>query len=177
MHFLLYVCLPRAEAPTSLLARKKACRYLDDEGFSLQLRLGGCCDCFCVGGRWSGQLTLLRLQHDHPRQLALFWRRQARLKKSKWEEKPAELFREMFPDRRDASPFNRKIKFYGESDDAKVLDEPLFRRLKAGFSEKVKYDSGEGKPNVIFTNGSDSEWPKTVEEAAKFWVVVVDYHD
>jgi hypothetical protein len=58
------------------------------------------------------------------------------------------------------------------------LDEPLFQRLKPGFSESVDYSFGINKPNVIFTDDPDDnfEWPKTSGEAAKFWVVAIDYH-
>lgn len=58
------------------------------------------------------------------------------------------------------------------------LDDPLFQQLKAGFSESVSYAYDITEPNVIFTDDPDDdfEWPKTSEEAAKFWVVVIDYH-
>ena len=37
------------------------------------------------------------------------------------------------------------------------------------------YDITE--PNVIFFGGlGRDEWPRTDEQAAEFWVVVVDYH-
>ena len=33
------------------------------------------------------------------------------------------------------------------------------------------------EPNVICTEDTDDfEWPKSGEEAAKLWVVVIDYH-
>ena len=38
MHGVLYVCLPRSEARSSLQARKKVCEYLTQEGFDTQLR-------------------------------------------------------------------------------------------------------------------------------------------
>ena len=52
MHGVLYVCLPRSEARSSLQARKKVCEYLTQEGFDTQLRWSGCGDYFGVGGRW-----------------------------------------------------------------------------------------------------------------------------
>ena len=51
--------------------------------------------------------------------------------------------------------------------------------MKDGFNDEVDTEY----PNVIFTgnyypeeSSSDFHWPTTVEEAAKFWVVVIDYH-
>jgi hypothetical protein len=55
--------------------------------------------------------------------------------------------------------------------------EPLFRQLKAGFNKYVDRSSEINEPNVIFNEDADDfEWPKTAEEAAKWWVVVIDYH-
>ena len=58
------------------------------------------------------------------------------------------------------------------------MNEPLFRQLKAGFSEEVRYEFEITKPNVIFTDDPDDdfEWPTTSSAAAEFWVVIVDYH-
>ena len=51
MHGVLYVCLPRSEARSSLQARKKVCEYLTQEGFDRQLRFAGHGDYFSVGRR------------------------------------------------------------------------------------------------------------------------------
>jgi hypothetical protein len=41
----------------------------------------------------------------------------------------------------------------------------------------VDYSYEINEPNVIYTeNTHDFEWPKTSDEAAKLWVVVIDYH-
>lgn len=61
-------------------------------------------------------------------------------------------------------------------DDAQITDEPLFQQLKAGFSSSVDYSYEIEEPNVIRTEDTDDfEWPKNGEEAAKLWVVVIDY--
>ena len=88
------------------------------------------------------------------------------------------LFREAFPEFRGKVPFHRgDIGFYGKPDDAQIMDEALFQQLKAGFSTGVDYSFEFKEPNVIFTDDTnDSEWPKTAEDAANFWVVVIDYH-
>jgi len=75
MHAVLYVCLPRSEARSSLQARKKVCEYLNGEGFSRLTRFGGHCDYFSVGGRWSGRLSLLRLRHEQTKMFDRFWKR------------------------------------------------------------------------------------------------------
>ncbi len=49
--------------------------------------------------------------------------------------------------------------------------------LKAGFSNVVDYSYEINEPNVICTEDTDDfEWPRTADEAAKLWVVVIDYH-
>lgn len=176
MHFVLYVCLPRSEARTSLQARKRVCQYLHREGFDLELRFAGRCDYFSVGGRSSGRLTLLRLRHSQPRKFASFWKQYEA--DSMTEARAKRLFNQAFPDFQGTLPVCREdIDFHGESDDAQVMDEVLFQQLQKGFSEEVNYSYEIGKPNVIFTEGTDyDEFPETAAEAAEFWVVVVDYH-
>jgi hypothetical protein len=85
----------------------------------------------------------------------------------------------MFPKYRGPSLIGREHSFHGHVDDAQIMDAVLFRKLKPGFSEEVKYTLLWMRPNVIFTNDPDDdfEWPTTIKEAAKFWVVVIDYHE
>src|SRR5262245_56028242 len=103
MHALLYVCLPRSEARSSLQARKKVCEYLTAEGFDTQLRFSGRCDYFKVGGRWSGDLSLLRLRYEQPKQWEKFCKRTRRIT----DEEAKPLFRAMFPTFRGEAPFGR----------------------------------------------------------------------
>jgi hypothetical protein len=175
MHCVLYVCLLRSEARTSLQARKRVCEYLAQEGFDTQLRWSGCCDYFGVGGRYSGRLSVLRLNHEQPKQLARFWKR---CEKTSTAEEARLLFREMFPEFRGRPPVGREgFGQYGEPDDAQIMDEALFQRLKKGFGETVDYSYEINEPNVICTEETDDfEWPKNGDEAAKLWVVVIDYH-
>ncbi len=178
MHSVLYVCLPRSEARSSLQARMRVSDYLTEEGFDTHLRFSGCCDYFKVGGRWSGWLTLLRLDHEQPKKMAQFWKRYEAIDTA---EEARKLFREMFPKFRGKPPIGREsIGVYGEQDDAQIMDEPLFQQLKEGFNEEVTRDK---QPNVIFTTDcyvqdpdGDFPWPKTGKEASRFWVVVIDYH-
>ena len=176
MHGVLYVCLPRSQARSSLLARKKVCEYLTEEGFDNQRRFSGHCDYFSVGGRYSGRLSLLRLRHEHPKQFDRFWKRY--WMKDISEEEAERLFRQTLPEYKGKLPINRgSVGFDGAPDDAQIMDEALSQQLKAGFSTSVDYSYEIAEPNVICTEDSDEfEWPTTGEEATKLWVVVIDYH-
>src|SRR5947209_10138776 len=130
MHSLLYVCLPRSQARSSLQARKKVSEYLITEGFDTSLRFSGRCDFFKVGGRWSGRLTLMRLGHQYPRTAKKFW---ASYETTETFEDAVKLFRAAFPKFRGTPPFFRqRVPTLGYPDDAQVMDEPLFRHLKKG---------------------------------------------
>src|SRR4051794_9477175 len=119
MHGILYVCLPRSEARSSLQARKKVCGFLTEEGFATQLRFSGHCDYFSVGGRWSGRLSLLRLRHEQPKPFARFWKRYTAGATGEAGEK---LFRATFPGFRGRPPVDRKPPgFHGSTDDAQVM--------------------------------------------------------
>jgi hypothetical protein len=178
MHGVLYVCLPRSKARSSLQARKKVCEYLTQENYDdTDPPFSGGCDYddYSVGGRWSGRLSLLRLQYEQPRQFSRFWKycisgSTAAGRKS--------LFQKLFPTYRGRLPFNRmRVGEYGASDDAQIMDEPLFRQLQPGFGEEMDGSYEINEPNVIFAeDGDEFEWPKTAEEGAKFWVVLIDYH-
>ena len=176
MHFLLYVCLPAVEAKTSLQARRRACRYLKQEHFVSSGRFCGHCDYFSVGGRYSGMLTLLRLKHHYPREFQQF------LKEYRVVQKPSaavKLFKKRFPNFEGIRPVDRsEVDFYGYQDDAQIMDEVLFAELKDGFDEYVKSAVAFEKPNVIFTDLDETEWPEEAESAVgQHWVVTVDYHD
>jgi len=179
MHAVLYVCLPRSQARSSLQARKKVCEYLTEEGFDTQRRFSGHCYYFSVGGRCSGRLCLLRLRSEQPKVFDRFWKQYGGTSSKDEVARVCQLFRETFPAYRGKLPIYREhVEFHGQSDDAQTMDEPLFQQLKAGFSEGVDYSYEITKPNVIFTDDPDDdfEWPTNGKEAAKFWVVVISYH-
>jgi hypothetical protein len=175
MHGVLYVCLPRSQARTSLQARKKVCKYLVREGFDLGLRFAGICDYFSVGGRWAGRLIFHRLRQQQPKQFDTFWKRYGRVKTDKQAE---QLFRKSFPKYPGKSPFSLEADSdYGAPEDAQIMDESVYEQLKDGFGDSVSYTWELEEPNVIITDDSDDcEWPTTKEEAEKLWVVVIDYH-
>src|SRR5262249_44600588 len=88
------------------------------------------------------------------------------------------LFQKLFPKYEGRLPFDREeFQEYGDPDDAQIIDKPLFQQLKRGFSQEVSYSWEIDEPNVIFTEDTDAfKWPKNSQEAANFWVVVIDYH-
>jgi hypothetical protein len=176
MHFLLYVCLPVEEAKTSLQARRRACRYLEQEHFVTAGRFCGHCDYFSVGGRYSGMLTLLRLNGLHPREFRLFLRR---YRETKTLLAGSRLFKKSFPSFCERIPVARPdVGFDGYQDDAQLLDKILFAQLKSGFNEYVTNAVAFERPNVIFTSLDESQWPTTVEDAVgRHWVVAIAYHD
>lgn len=176
MHTVLYVCLPRVEARTSYEARRKVSHYLTAEAFDTPLRFSGRCDYFSVGGRYSGRLTLLRLRDEQPDVFRKMWKSVCSF--DAIEEQSAALFRKAFPAYSGMLPINRGCdKRYGEPDDAQIMDKALFRQLKRGFSTSPDYSWEIDEPNVICTEDDDDfNWPRTIKEAAEFWVVVIDYH-
>lgn len=176
MHFLLYVCLPTDKAKTSLQARKRVCDYLCKENFVHNGRFCGLCDYFLVGGRYSGMLNILRLKHHHPRQYKKYLYNTKFIFDTK---EVYKVFKNCFPDYDGMNPFCRNnFRFLGYPDDAQIIDEVLFAELKHGFNEEVSFGIPFQKPNVIFTDLDEDEWPTDPKsEAGRHWVVVIDYHE
>jgi len=122
-------------------------------------------------------LPLLRLRSEQKKLFDRFWKKYTASSSSDKVDELCRLFRETFPAYRGRLPIYREdTGDYGYPDDAQIMDEPLFQQLKAGFSEIPDYSCGITEPNVIFTDILEDEWPKTAKEAAKYWVVVIDYH-
>ena len=176
MHFLLYVCVPTGEAKTSLQARRRAIRYLNDEHFVHSGRFCGMCDYFSVGGRYSGMLNMLRLKQQHPR---LFKQFRTRYLRAQTAQERSGLFKRCFPKYEEWNPTHRpQADFYGCPDDAQIMDEALFAELKGGFNEYVSFAVSYEKPNVIFTDLGEDEWlTNGATGVGRHWVVVIDYHD
>jgi hypothetical protein len=176
MHFLLYVCLPTDEAVNSFRARQRVSKYLNKERFVRDARFSGYCDYFSIGGHYSGTLNLLRLKNREPKKFKRFM---VEFRKISEKKEAYQLFRHSFPKYDWMIPLFRDIeKYYGYPDDAQVMDKTLFKELKRGFSEYVSYRVDSDKPNVIFTNLSEDEWPATAASAVgQHWVVVIDYHE
>lgn len=174
MHFCLYLCIPVSDAKTSLQARRKAAKYLEREGFASEKRFAGVCDYYCIGGRWSGRLELLRLRSQDVRKFNRLWKQ---LDAADDEKRARKLFKQFYPDYRGNCPVCRNDNdFFGAADDAQIIDETLLSQLEKGFGEEVRYTWEPHRPNVLFTDLGEGEWDD-IDILGKYWVVVVDYHD
>jgi hypothetical protein len=134
------------------------------------------CDYYSIGGRYSGMLNMLRLKHHHPRAFKQFLSRYDNVSD---EEEAHKLFKHYFPLYDGTNLIYRPDdRFYGYPDDAQIMDEVLFAELKKGFNEYVTHAVAFEKPNVIFTDLCEDEWPADAKKAVgRHWVVVIDYHD
>jgi hypothetical protein len=176
MHFLLYVCLPTEEAKTSLQARRKVAGYLSEQHFCGERRFCGVGDYFSVGGRHSGMLELLRLRQQQPVVFDRFLKRY--YGKMLTKAAAISLFKKTFsPAKGNLPPICRDDDFLGQEDDAQIMDRVLFRALKAGFGEYVKYRFAFEKPCVIFTALDEDDWCDASNVIGKQWVVPIDFHD
>lgn len=142
---------------------------------------------FAIGGRWSGELTLARLEQG---KVKVFWQR-FRDQKLGWisgisgskseklqRAKALELFRQSFPDFEGELPVWRGAyrRDLGYEDDAQVLDEALLHFLESlkWYPEEVGLDAlYEGECWVDL----DDPWEElTSKDVGKKWVVVVDFY-
>lgn len=139
-------------------------------------RFCGICDYYSVGGRYSGMLNLLRLKQRHPRVFKRFLTRYRNISEAR---EASELFKRCFPQYKGKNPLCRPtLRIYGYPDDAQIMDEVLFAALKDGFDEYVTNSIPFEKPNVIFTDLGEDEWPvDPASGVGRHWVVVIDYHD
>lgn len=121
-------------------------------------------------------LTLLRLKGLHPREFRLFLKQ---YQETKTPLAATKLFKKCFPNFGARIPVSRSdVGFDGYQDDAQLMNEILFAQLRAGFDEYVTNAIAFEKPNVIFTNLDEAQWPRTVEDAVgRHWVVAIAYHD
>jgi len=180
MHGTLYIGISCQHAKSSLAARKLACEYLDEEGFTPIRDFGGKADYYQVGGRCSGFLSLLKLKDSEPKQFARFWRQFIKAGDS---DQAKTVFQKWYPDYPGRIPVRRddegKVPHLGYPDDALVIDKSLFDQLREGFSTEFRYSWGlEEKLCALYRDwDEDYQWPENPEDViGKIWVVVLDYH-
>ncbi|MEI6842703.1 MAG: hypothetical protein WCK53_15655 [Methanomicrobiales archaeon] len=121
-------------------------------------------------------LNMLRLKHHHPRKYKQY------LTKTHLEldaKTAYKVFKHSFPEYDGMNPVYRpNVRFHGYPDDAQIMDEVLFAELKDGFDECVTNAIPFEKPNVIFTDLGEDEWPvDPASGVGQHWAVVIDYHD
>lgn len=179
MHGTLFIGISRRYAKTGLAARKLACEYLDEEGFTPIREFGGVADYFSVGGRWSGALSLLKLKDSDPKHFARFWRQFHKLDDSAHAKA---LFRKFYPKYLGRIPACRdaaKIPDLGFADDTMVIDKALFNQLRQGLASEFYYSWGLiEKPCALYRDwDEDRRWPEVPDEIiGKIWIVLIDYH-
>jgi hypothetical protein len=172
MHGTLLFGLPREVAKSGIAARRKACEYLNEEGFAPQTRFGGFADVFGVGWRSSGLLQLLRLRREQPKAFEEFW---TEFRKDEVED-GVFLFKRSFPQYRGRVPVMREdVPDDGFPDDAQLIDEALYECLNKHFKEVFEYSWGlDEEPCVLYHD--ECGWPETKGEiVGRVWVVVIGY--
>ena len=192
MHYRLFVLTNKENGKTSSEVRDYVRSKLDNdasfcgEGGRFGSPIG---DWFMIGGRWSGALTLLKLDQD---KLNAFWQ-EFEDKKLGWtnnsdkkEEdqmvKSALLFKKYFPDFVGEIPVWRgsKVQYChtGEPDDAQIVTEELWNALEKDYQEKHKSNIPT-EPEAEEDGICDLEAEEVTKEnvVGKKWIVVIDYHN
>lgn len=166
---------------TSREVRVAAVDYLIEEGFADQRRFSsGPADYFVIGGRWSGELTkvrlnpLLRKSFEKAYEDELF----PKIKLPEDIEKVKKLFKEYFPHFKGKFPYVRTFfpqKEFGEVDDAQMVDRLLWNRLiKRLIRESSDDPYSDG---IIYLSNTDSVSRLNAKVVVgKMWAVVIDYH-
>ena len=185
MHSRLIVLLDRADVEESLAARQATEARLITEGLVGEGGLFAThpADWFVIGGRWSGCLTLARL---NPEKLDAFGRayegsglgcRDVKRSAEAQQEEAYALFRRFFPDHLGEPPVWRDAhRTLGYEDDAQVLDETLLgilAKLKPYPSWADLEDLYRGACTVDL---DDPDAALTLDALDKKWCVVVDFH-
>jgi len=119
---------------------------------------------------------MLRLKHHHPRKYKQYLTQAHVGLKAK---EAYKIFKHCFPDYDGINPvYRHNVRFHSYPDGAQNIDEVLFAELRHGFNEEVSFGLPFQKPNVIFTDLCEDEWPTdSKSEVGRHWVVVIDYHE
>ncbi len=186
MHARLIVLLDKQDGETSLDARERANERLLREGFAGQgggLFASSPSDWFVIGGRWSGQLTELRLDQDKWKAFRAEYEDQRlgwisrKNPEEKQKARAQKLFRQFFPEFKGEPPVSRDpYEVFGFEDDAQVLDEVLFE-----FLEGLEDYGDIAQGNDLYSGGCfvDLDDPYAGLDSAivgKKWCIVIDFH-
>jgi len=182
VHARLIVLLDRKEGETSSDARERANSRLMSESFTGEggLFASPPSDWFVIGGRWSGQLTELKLDQDQWKAFRVEYedRRLGWISKKNPEEKQKaraqKLFRQFFPEFKGELPVNRDpYETLGFEDDAQVLDEVLYEFLE-GLEDYAQ--DGSLYEGGCFVDLDDPRAGLDLAIIGKKWCVVIDFH-
>ncbi|MBN1687978.1 MAG: hypothetical protein JW893_02665 [Candidatus Omnitrophica bacterium] len=186
MHFTAYVLIPLEKATTSAEARHQASAYLvDNEFVGGEGRWGsGISDWFVIGGRWSGSMTMARLDK---KKLKRFWTRFEKQKlgwsgkgidDNERKNKISALFLKYFPDfdvqKTPCPPTRSPYSDSGYEDDAVIVDDLIWDEIIIPGLKKSLLEGGA----IIHVDGceeseSDLDKEKIVGQC---WCVVIDFH-
>ncbi len=179
MHARMLVTFTKEKARTSQGARKYAYTVLsqDDSFVGDGGRFGSpLADWFVIGGRWSGELTRMRLDQEKLKQLDAAFEQQhgwwlggkEQVTEDIRREQYRALFLQYFPDFVGEVPAWRDAYSHlGDSDDAAVVDEKLY-------DTALKEYEGQDTDGEFFAD-LDGECVNSTFVGKK-WIVVVDYH-
>jgi hypothetical protein len=167
MHYRYIVVFDKKKAKNSLEARKFVYGYLsNDEEFNRQS------DWAVIGGRWSGDLTKIRLDQDKRCEFEADFEKQFGFwtNKDNSEEKrhnqAKELFKKYFPKYKGEPLYFRNTYLdLGFEDDAQIIDEELYEKL-------IKNCDKDSKG---YLDIEDEKLNK--EQMIGRWIVLVDYHN
>ena len=187
MHCKLYILLPKDQASNSEQARIRVSDYLDENNFCIESGGrwgGGIGDWFVIGGRWSGDLTVIKLDHEKYKK---FWDEvvaknlhltSKNTSKEKQDGDIQRIFKNYFPefDHKTVSfPVCRnQYQDIGYEDDAQIVDEEIWNRALAPGLKNDLYHGGA----VIHTEGIEELEAGLMKDevVGKCWCVVVDFH-
>ena len=140
-------------------------------------------DWFVIGGRWSGCLTLARLD---PVTLQAFWKAYERNDTvCQYDGRPMEeqreealaLFRRFFPDHEGDPPVWRDVhRTLGYEDDAQPLDQTLLNCLTKLKPYPIRASLDDLYHGACLVDLDDPDAALTPEALDKKWCVVVDFH-
>jgi hypothetical protein len=183
MHSRLIVLTDKRDSESSLEVRTRVVSELDEAGFCGEGNLFASyiADWFVIGGRWSGELTALRLNQE---KINEYWAEFEKQKlgwtnkensEEKQRAKAHKLFKEFFPNFEGDIPIYRDT--YAElgfDDDAQILDATLLAFLK---SLKQFPDCPDDiRDGDCFVDLDEPDSELTEDAIGKKWCVVVDFH-
>jgi len=179
MHKFAMFLLPKSMAGTSMEAREvvysNMLSRVDEDGM----------DWFIIGGRFSGELTRMRMKEEELEEFMdrfeekYGWYVDKDNSEEKKRKQEVELLKEMgldkyIPEGTGCIFWRDQYETYGYIDDAQILDDELYKKIKEILSKKgliIREHLNAGA--VIFLDGRNELSEDCI---GKYWVVVVDYH-